>query len=172
MTADVSVRIAWADDALAIAETQLAIWREAYGAAISPDLSVEELAAGWRSALQKPGDARNRVLVALDRNLVVGFAITAPADDPDADPIADGAVAEFGVAPVRRREGHGSRLLQACVDTASADRFSRVTTWVGSTDDQLRGFLTAAGWAPDGATRELATETGQTVRQVRLHTAI
>ena len=33
------------------------------------------LAAQWRQALVKPADARHRVLVALERNRVVGFAI-------------------------------------------------------------------------------------------------
>ena len=45
--------------------------------------------------------------------------------------------------------------------------------WVDSTDDATRGFLTGAGWAPDGASRELADEAGAgSVKQVRLHTAI
>ena len=39
-------------------------------------------------------------------------------------------------------------------------------------DDVLRAFLTSAGWAPDGASRELADDTGATVKQVRLHTAL
>lgn len=171
-TADVSARVAWLEDAPAIARVQLAAWREAYAATVSPELTEEALAEGWRAALTSPGDARNRVLVALDRNLVVGFAITCPAADPDADPIADGALAELRVSPTRHREGHGSRLLQACVDTLSADRFTRITTWVDSTDDALRRFLTDAGWAADGATRELASESDETVRQVRLHTSI
>jgi GNAT superfamily N-acetyltransferase len=171
-TADMSVRVAWADDAPAIARVQLATWREAYADAVAPDLTEELIAQKWRSALAAPGDARNRVLVALERNRVVAFAITLPADDSDADPIADGALAEFAVEPIDRRKGHGSRLLQACVDTLSSDRFTRVTTWVDSTDDPMRRFLTSAGWAPDGATRELSAETGETVRQVRLHTAI
>ncbi len=41
-------------------------------------------------------------------------------------------------------------------------------------DDVLRGFLTDAGWAPDGAHRELDLDGDGTMRvkQVRLHTAI
>ncbi|RYJ00955.1 MAG: GNAT family N-acetyltransferase, partial [Actinomycetales bacterium] len=62
-------------------------------------------------------DARNRVLVALERNTVVGFAITSPASDPDCDPVADGELSELNVDPAKRGLGHGSRLLQAAVDT-------------------------------------------------------
>ena len=121
----------------------------------------------------QPNDARNRVLVALERNRIVGFAITGPAADPDSDPVADGEVSEFSVEPDEQRKGHGSRLVQACADTLVADRFTRAVTWLSSTDDALREFLAGAGWAPDGAHRELDLHGDGTVlvKQVRLHTA-
>jgi hypothetical protein len=54
-----------------------------------------------------------------------------------------------------------------------ADGFRRVTTWVDTTDDDTRAFLTGAGWEPDGASRELADEAGAgTLKQVRLHASI
>lgn len=179
-TADVSVRIAWSDDAAAIAAVQVAAFHSAYAGLAPADelaaMSVEDIAQAWHNSLTAPGDARNRVLVALERNRVVGFAITAPAADPDSDPIADGEIREFTVLPDERGKGHGSRLLQACADTLVADRFVRATTWVFATDDSLRAFLAGAGWAPDGAHRELAlsaaTEAPDTVRQIRLHTAL
>ncbi|MDN5854948.1 MAG: GNAT family N-acetyltransferase, partial [Actinomycetia bacterium] len=122
----------------------------------------------------KPGDARNRVLVALERATVRGFAVTGPAVDPDADPIADGEIAEFIVNADARGEGHGSRLLQACTDTLRADKFTRATWWIISTNDALRGFVEGTGWAPDGAHRELDLDGSgtSTVKQVRLHTSL
>ena len=94
--------------------------------------------------------------------------------DPDCDPIADGELAEVTLDPAERRKGHGSRLLQAAVDTLAADRFSRAVSLVNAGDDALRTFLGDAGWAPDTAHRELDLDgTGAvTVKQVRLHTAI
>ena len=175
-TADVSVRAAWPADADAIASVQVSAWREGYAEVLPREvldaLDAEAFATQWTEAIDRPADARNRVLVALDRATVVGVALTAAADDPDADPAADGQVAEFVVAPEHRRAGHGSRLLQACADTLQADRFTRATVWVNSGDDTLRGFLATAGWAPDGAHRELdLTGDGSTVvKQVRLHT--
>lgn len=179
-TADVSVRIAWADDAPAIAEVQLLAWPELYGAVLPPEAmpsgpeALERAAAAWRSSLSTPGDARNRVLVALERNRVTGFAITGPASDPDCDPISVGELQELTVAPGDRGRGHASRLLQAAADTMLADRFTRAVTWVLATDDALRGFLGGAGWAPDTAHRELDLDgTGSVlVKQVRLHTAL
>lgn len=179
-TADVSVRVAWADDAPAIAALQLRAWPELYAGLVPPAAipsgpeAVEAVAAAWRDSMTKPGDARNRVLVALERNRVVGFAITGPATDPDCDPVGDGELQDLTVDPAERGRGHGSRLLQAAVDTLVADRFTRAVTWVLVADDDLRAFLTQAGWAPDTAHRELDLDgTGATlVKQVRLHTVI
>jgi ribosomal protein S18 acetylase RimI-like enzyme len=175
-TADVSVRVAWADDAPAIAELQLRTWRDLYADVVATDAlpqDVEAAAAAWRASLTRPGDARNRVLVALERNRVVGFAITSPAGDPDCDPVVDAELSEVTIDPAERRRGHGSRLLQAAVDTMQADRFQRAVLWAMSNDDALRGFLVGAGWAPDGAHRELDLDGDGTtrVKQVRLHTA-
>lgn len=177
-TADVSVRVAWADDAPAIAQVQGRAWRASYADLLPADVldsfDTDAVAAAWREHLTRPADARNRVLVALEHNTVVGFALCSPGADPDCDPVADGELSEITVDPGQRGLGHGSRLLQAGVDTLVADRFTRAVTWVTSTDDALRGFLTEAGWAPDGAHRELDLDgSGDTVvRQVRLHTAL
>lgn len=176
-TADVSVRIAWADDADAIAGVQVRAWQVLYADVVPAEAlptDPEPIAAAWRGSLGKPADARNRVLVALERNRVTGFALTGPAGDPDADPITDGELSELTLDPSERGKGHGSRLLQAAIDTLAADRFNRAVTWVIATDDDHRRFLTEAGWATDGAHRELDLDgTGTTtVKQVRLHTAI
>ncbi|MCY7401432.1 MAG: GNAT family N-acetyltransferase [Nocardioides sp.] len=176
-TADVSVRIAWADDADAIAAVQVRAWPELYADLLPAEALPTDagaVAVQWREVLAKPADARNRVLVALERNRVVGFALTSAASDPDSDPVADGELAEVTLDPSERGKGHGSRLLQAAVDTLAADRFTRAVSWVNAGDDALRTFLTDAGWAPDTAHRELDLDgTGTTtVKQVRLHAAI
>jgi GNAT superfamily N-acetyltransferase len=176
-TADVSVRIAWADDAAAIAELQLRTWREVYAGVLPAEAlpaDADAAAQAWRASLSAPKDARNRALVALERNRVVGFAITAPAVDPDCDPVQDAELMEFTVDPDERGKGHGSRLLQAAVDTMRADRFTRSVLWAVASDDALRRFLTDAGWAPDTAHRELDLDGEGTtlVKQVRLHTRI
>ncbi|HQR27348.1 MAG TPA: GNAT family N-acetyltransferase [Nocardioides sp.] len=168
------MRVAWAGDADAIAAVQVRAWREGYAdlAGTLPD--VAEVAEVWRRSLTAPGDARNRVLVALDRARVTGFAVTLPAADPDCDPVRDAELGELVVAASDRGRGHGSRLLQAAVDTLVADRFTRAVCWVTATDDALRAFLTRAGWAADGAHRrlDLAGDGVTTVAQVRLHTGL
>lgn len=176
-TADVSVRVAWADDADAVAAVQVRAWAEQYGdllpSGVLPD-DEAPVAEAWRASLARPADARNRVLVALERNRVVGFAVTTPAADPDSDPVADGELAELLVVAGERGKGHGSRLLQAAAETMQADRFVRAVCWTIATDDVRRAFLTGAGWAPDSAHRELDLDGSgtTTVKQVRLHTAL
>jgi len=176
-SADVSCRIAWADDAPALARLQQRTRAHDLAALLPAEaLQADDAAAeaAWRQVLNRPADARIRVLVALERNRVVGFAITSPATDPDTDPVTDAELMELTVDPGERGLGHGSRLLQAAVDTMAADRFGRAVLWAIATDEALRGFLTSAGWAPDTAHRELDLDgTGQTtIKQVRLHTAI
>ena len=175
-SADVSVRIAWADDAEAIAAIQARAWATSYAGLVpaAGELREADFAQVWRDALSHPTDARQRALVALERNRIVGFAITAPATDPDCDQVTDGELMELTVDAPERGRGHGSRLVQAAVDTMVADRFTRAVTWLVAEDDALRTFLTEAGWAPDGAHRTLDLDgTGATqVKQVRLHTAL
>lgn len=175
--ADVSVRVGWPADAPGIAAVQLRAWEQRYDgrmAALLHERGIgrDDVAEAWRGTLARPPQARHRALVALERDRVVGFALTGPNGDPDADPAADGEVGEFTIDPDQTRAGHGSRLLQACADTLAADGFRRAVCWVDATDDVLRTFLTSAGWGPDGASRELADDAGSAVKQVRLHTSL
>ncbi len=175
-TADVSVRVGWSEDAAGIAAVQVRAWRAQYDGVLPAELldrlDTDELAGVWQASLAAPKDARNRVLVALERNTVRGYALTAPASDPDTDPVADGEISELTVDPGQTRHGHGSRLVHAAVDTLRADKFARAVTWLNSTDDARRTFLAEAGWAPDGAHRELDLHGDGSVRvkQIRLHT--
>lgn len=176
--ADVSVRVAWADDAFGIAEVQVAAWQTAYADLLPAEelaaLDADRLAGGWHASLVRPRDARNRVLVALVRNRIVGFTVLSPAGDPDCDPLADGEVADFTLLPAEQRHGHGSRLQQAAVDTLGADRFTRAVLWLPVADDGSRAFFASSGWSPDGAHRELDLygDGTVTVKQVRLHVAL
>ncbi len=177
--ADVSCRIAWADDADAIAGVQVRAWRTSYDgllpAELLDSLDRDALAAGWRASLVQPADARQRVLVALERNTVTGFALTSPAVDPDADPSSDGEVADLTVDPEHRGHGHA---LTADAGLRRHPRRGRVHHRGDLGQRRRRRRCAAswstAGWAPDGAHRELDLRgDGEvTVKQVRLHTAI
>ena len=177
-TADVSVRIAWADDAAAVAAVQARAWRTTY-AGVLPDealaLDPEATSQAWAAALRSPGDARNRVLVALERNRVVGFAVISPADRPRLRPGRRRRAPGAGGRPGRARQGPR---LPAPPGRRGHDA-GRPVHPGGDLDAGRRGrppraFLTDAGWGADTAHRELDLDgTGSTVvKQVRLHTAL
>lgn len=179
MTAPVpdSVRLALPSEARAIASVQRRVWAaqlpEPTARTLLADVDVDQMADAWQAAVLRPPSARFRVLVAVERSQVVGFATTIPSPDPDARPGEDALVDEFAVDPPAQRRGHGSRLLHACADTLRADGFSRATWWVATTDDALRRFLTEAGWAPDGGTREIGSDDDSVrLKQIRMHTDI
>ncbi len=176
MLAD-SVRLALPAEAGAIAALQRRNWQQTLPKELAADVlgsvGLDEMTASWEGAILRPPLAQFRVLVALGAERVVGFAALGPSDDPDAEEGSDALVAEFAVDPVAHRQGHGSRLLNACVDALRADGFARATWWVQASDDVLRAFLAEAGWEPDGAHTEVAmVEGGPSLKLVRLHTAI
>src|SRR5215213_249319 len=112
--ADASVRPARAGDVDAVAAVQARSWRAGYaellGAGTLQAITPERLAAPWREAVTRPPSPRHLVLVALSRDLVVGFAAVGPSEDPDAAPV-DGELVALWVDPAHQRQGHGSRLL-------------------------------------------------------------
>ena len=62
-TADVSVRIAWGDDADAIAAVQVQAWTEQYGDLLPPEALPQDaapLAEAWRTSMTRPEDAPTR----------------------------------------------------------------------------------------------------------------
>ena len=169
-TADVSVRPARPDDAAEIARIQVVTWRTAYRAllptAVLDDWDADTATESWRAAVASPPTPAHGVLVALERNSVVGFAAFGPAElaageasDP-AGPTAE--LSTLLVEPRWGRRGHGSRLLAAVADVA------RLQVWLPETDRVSAGFYESAGWAPDGWARTLDTG-GEPLREVRWH---
>lgn len=173
--ADASVRLAWADDAAAIAEVQVGSLRTQFatllGDAAPTDSDREAFAQVWQRSLATPPSARHRVLVALQGPDVVGFAATGPGEDPDAAPDV-GELLALHVGPSWTGIGHGSRLISAVADTMRADGFTTALTWLMAADTATARFLASAGWSADGGSRDVAAdETGQHVLpQRRWHT--
>lgn len=170
--ADASVRLARESDAPAVGLVQATVWREAY-AAVLPDevLATFEppaFAKAWRTSLANPPQGVHRLLAACAGEQVVGFAAIGPSQDPDASP-ETGELTAIGVHPQARRAGHGSRLLNAAVDTLRGAGAETLHAWVLATDEQTRAFFSQAGLSPDGAFRDrVVAPDGRTAREVRL----
>lgn len=167
------VRLALPRDVAAVAAVQARAWRESY-ADLLPAVVLARLEPNardeWSVAVERPPTSAHHLLVAVADGEVSGFAATAPADPDDGGP-GTGALTVLAVDPPYRGAGHGSRLLQAVADTLCADGFASAVCWLPERDEVQQGFLASAGWAPDGARRELDTGTG-TLAEVRLHTAL
>jgi GNAT superfamily N-acetyltransferase len=170
--ADVSVRPARPEDAERVARVQLSTWRTAYADLLPAEaLDVPEVqaAALWLGAVESPPSPRHRLLVALERDELVGFAASGPACDELLDPAATADLMTMLVEPRWGRRGHASRLVAASVEHWRGEGFTTAVAWAWERDPATRSFLTGSGWEPDGATRGL--DTGPRVqRQLRFHT--
>jgi GNAT superfamily N-acetyltransferase len=175
-TADVSVRPARPADGGEIARVQLVTWRTAYRQLLPAALldAWDEAAAteAWAAAAAA-GAPGQGLLVALESGTVVGFAAYAP--PPDDDTGDDGGpvteIATLLVEPRWGRRGHGSRLLAAVADLATAAGAGALRVWLPEGDQVSARFYESAGWAPDGWARTLDTGT-QPLREVRWHTRL
>ena len=179
--ADVYVRAARLIDAAGFAAVQRRSWLDAGPELrLPPPPDADLMERSWERAVMAPPTQRHHVWVALETStgadVVVGAAALAPASDPDLDPTSCLELLVFTVDPAHRGHGHGSRLLTAALQTATAAEEREAVVWLASGQDQLRRFLESAGWAADGAHRTLATEDGEsssgTLRQVRLGTLL
>ena len=178
-TADVSVRPARAEDAAAIARVQTVAWRTAYRellpAAVLDEWDEPAAADSWRAAITAPPTPGHGVLVAVEGDVVVGFAAYGPAEvAADAPPSPDGPATEVAtllVEPRWGRRGHGSRLLAAVSDVAPTTGAGRLLMWLPEEDRVSARFLESAGWDRDGWARTLDTG-GSPLRELRWHAVL
>ena len=174
--ADASVRSARPNDAPAVGMVQAVVFREAYAGAVPAEVLAafepEPFARAWRDSLASPPDGAYRLLVACAGEQVVGAAATGPSQDPDAGPTR-GEIGLIAVHPDARRQGHGSRLLNAAVDVLRGAGAESVALWVSAGDEPTRAFLAASGFGPDGAFRDRqVSPDGESLREVRLLTDV
>jgi len=148
-TADVSARPAVPGDEAAITAIQLASWRGWMADAVDA-LPVADIEQQWAAAISSPPSRQHRVFVATDGPRVVGFAALAPTE-----------IIALEVAPEHRRQGHGSRLLAACVDTLRLANAAEVRAWALEGDTDREAFLESAGLGVGGVRRVLEGPTGE-----------
>lgn len=171
--ADASVRQARVNDAPAVGTVQSAVWRDAFAGLVPDDVLADfeplPFARAWRTSLEQPPSPRHVLVVACAGSQVVGYAAIGPCEDPDADE-DDGEVLALGVHPDARRQGHGSRLLNATVDLMRDAGFGHVYAWVPAADQTTRTFLQGAGLVPDSAYRDrgVGPTEDDLLREIRL----
>jgi ribosomal protein S18 acetylase RimI-like enzyme len=174
--ADASVRVARVSDAPAVGFVQAVVFRQAYAGVLATEVTAEfqpqAFANAWRTTHGGEAAGDGVLLVACAGDQVVGFAAVGASNDPDADD-ETAELLVLGVHPDARRQGHGSRLLHAVVDTARARGRGTLTAWPLASAEEVRAFLVAAGLQPDGAHRErVVGPAGETATEVRLSAAV
>jgi GNAT superfamily N-acetyltransferase len=177
-TPDAGVRPARPQDAASIGQVHANAWQASY-AQLLPDrsaaaLAPQALAESWLAAVSDPPSPQHRVLVATAGPDVVAFVALSPGTDADAAPGQDAEILVLLVDPESTGRGHGSRLLNASVDTLRDNGFTVLRAWVPEPDEDRQRFLAGAGFTVDGATRVLdASGDGTaTVRELRWSASI
>jgi GNAT superfamily N-acetyltransferase len=144
------MRLATADDARAIAEVHVASWRWAYRGHLPEStlegLDVDELEGQWRSILAEPARI---VLVATDRDDVVGFAHAAATDDDDAGEDVGQLYSLYLLHRVVGT-GIGRALLERATEGMRDAGFAAAMLWVLESNQRARRFYERAGWSWEG----------------------
>ncbi|GAB3585415.1 GNAT family N-acetyltransferase [Calidifontibacter terrae] len=168
---DASVRTARSSDIDPVGRVQAAVWRDAYDGIVDrsalDQFEAANFAAAWRASLAAPPSPIHRLLVATELEDVVGFVAIGPAAD------GEGEILAGGVDPDHRHRGHGSRLLNAAIDTLAVNDINAVRTLVLERDTLLVRFLAEAGFGLTGefADRVVSAD-GSTVREIELLTGL
>ncbi|MDU0968552.1 MAG: hypothetical protein E7A62_03280 [Actinomycetaceae bacterium] len=165
---DRSVRFAVVEDAGALGAVQAASMAEAVRAGLDDPTApiafdADQIAASWREGIAHPPSRTHRVLVALERATVSGFAAIGPfaadieitPDGPMGDQLPDIEIVALEIDPPVRDFGHADRLINAIGDTTRAMGAKRVAAWAVVGDDFFTELLAGAGFAPAGVARTL-----------------
>jgi GNAT superfamily N-acetyltransferase len=146
VTPGVAVRPAQTSDAAAIAQVRIDAWRAAYRGII-PDayldaMSLSDSAAFWERILAS-GSPRASVFVAVEGDVVVGFAAANRRDPPKLG--FDAELSAIYLAAGYKRRGIGRRLVAAVAAAQRERGATGMLTWVIAKNKEARSFYEALG---------------------------
>jgi ribosomal protein S18 acetylase RimI-like enzyme len=148
------IREARPADARAVAEVHVRAWQSAYRGQLSDEyldgLSVEDRLAQHEWSLRNLRETW-RMWICEEAGRVVGFAVTGPSEDADADE-RTGEVYAIYLEPDRVGTGVGRELFAHAVEDLGRRGFATATLWVLETNVRARRFYESAAWRADGAT--------------------
>jgi GNAT superfamily N-acetyltransferase len=145
----VEVRLACADDALAVETIRVAGWRTAYRHVLPPgELDTMPIdPSRWQDRFDRPPPGW-ATFIAEEAGEVTGFAALGPSRDQQ----RIGELYAIYVAPAAWSKGVGRSLI-AAAEAELARSYDVATLWVLSRNPRARRFYALAGWRPDGATQ-------------------
>jgi GNAT superfamily N-acetyltransferase len=149
------VRTAGVGDAAAVAALKVRAWQAAYGGVLPPGVlealdpvPEREAWAGYLAEIP-PED---RLWVAVDDGVLVGYARAGPSPDEDVLP-GTGEIHGLSVEPARIGTGLGSGLLRHALDDLERRGYVSVVLWHFAGNEVAARFYDRAGIAPDGSRR-------------------
>jgi ribosomal protein S18 acetylase RimI-like enzyme len=147
-----TIRPATPKDAQRLAEIHVSAWQAAYRGQLDDEyldgLKVDDRLEQHRRSLQEQR-ADWRTWLAEDGGWTVGFAVTGPSEDADAERTTAEVYAIY-LEPDRVGTGLGRDLFAHAVTDLRERGFDAITLWVLETNERARRFYEAAGWKPDG----------------------
>jgi ribosomal protein S18 acetylase RimI-like enzyme len=147
-----TIRPATPKDAQRLAEIHVSAWQAAYRGQLDDEyldgLKVDDRLEQHRRSLQEQRPDW-RTWLAEDGGRAVGFAVTGPSEDADAERTTAEVYAIY-LEPDRVGTGLGRDLFAHAVTDLRERGFDAITLWVLETNERARRFYEAAGWKPDG----------------------
>jgi ribosomal protein S18 acetylase RimI-like enzyme len=104
--------------------------------------------------LQESDWPRAGTLVAVAAQEVVGFVNFGPTRDGDCDTSSVGEITSIYVLPEVFGKGFGRELMGEAMAALGAGGFAQATLWVLDSNVRAARFYVAAGWGPDGTTKD------------------
>ena len=167
----IRLRHAQPGDEDAVAKVHVASWQAAYRGLL-PDSyldALDPLQRASRYSFAASGSGDPVTTVAVDGNMICGFATTSPSRDADLPGI--GELTAIYVHPGWWSRGVGRDLLGAARSRLAAQGYSAALLWVMVGNERAEGFYRIDGWRPDGS-RRLDEIHGVTVDEVRYRRAL
>jgi ribosomal protein S18 acetylase RimI-like enzyme len=151
------IRSANVDDARRMAEIHVSSWRVAYRGQVPNEhldsLSVDKRELKFREWIETAQLQDRRVWLISDGVKAFGFADTAPSRDE----ITTAHVAELcGIYlhPDYWSRGAGRDFLRYALEDLKSRNFTAAILWVLKSNERAIRFYSAAGFTPDGATKD------------------
>ena len=165
------IRPARPEDALDVARVHVRAWQIGYRGLL-PDayldgLRPEDRAARYTFGMVDP--TCPTTLVAVDGEVVVGFATTGPCLDLDTP--ATGELMALHVNPERWQRGLGRALVGAARARLARHGYRQAVLWLLGGNTRGARFYAADGWSPDGRRRS-ETVWGVPTNNVRYRRAL
>ncbi len=140
-------------DALAVARVHVRAWQQAYRGLLPDDyldqLRPEERAQKYDFA--NPNLRAPQTIVAVDRNIIQGFATTAPSREPDLP--HHGELTALYVDPDSWGQGIGVALVSLARARLCSLGFRKAYLWVVVGNLRAERFYQTDLWSPDGLRR-------------------